>query len=75
MTTGLVEPMDERELEAVLAHEVAHIRDRDVRLMTLVALLVGVIALLADILLRMASSAAANAARTRSSPRRLGALL
>ena len=46
--------MEERELEGVLAHEVAHIRNRDVRLMTLVALLVGVIALLADILLRVA---------------------
>jgi heat shock protein HtpX len=54
VTTGLVELMDERELEGVIAHEVSHIRNRDVRLMTLVALLVGVIALLADILLRMA---------------------
>lgn len=54
VTTGLVELMDERELEGVLAHEVSHIRNRDVRLMTLVALLVGVIALLADILLRVA---------------------
>ena len=54
VTTGLVDLLDERELEAVLAHEVSHIRNRDVRLMTLVALLVGVIALLADILLRMA---------------------
>jgi heat shock protein HtpX len=54
VTTGLVDLMDERELEGVLAHEVSHIRNRDVRLMTLVALLVGVIALLADILLRMA---------------------
>jgi heat shock protein HtpX len=54
VTTGLVQTLDERELEGVLAHEVAHIRNRDVRLMTLVALLVGVIALLADILLRMA---------------------
>ena len=54
VTTGLVDLMDERELEGVLAHEVAHIRNRDVRLMTLVALLVGVIALLADILLRVA---------------------
>ena len=47
VTTGLVDLLDERELEAVLAHEVSHIRNRDVRLMTLVALLVGVIALLA----------------------------
>ncbi len=54
VTTGLVNLMDERELEGVLAHEVSHIRNRDVRLMTLVAVLVGVIALLADILLRMA---------------------
>ena len=54
VTTGLAELMDERELEGVLAHEVSHIRNRDVRLMTLVALLVGVIALLADILLRVA---------------------
>jgi heat shock protein HtpX len=54
VTTGLVDLMDERQLEGVLAHEVSHIRNRDVRLMTLVALLVGVIALLADILLRMA---------------------
>ena len=54
VTTGLVDLMDERELEGVLAHEVSHIRNRDVRLMTLVALLVGVIALLADILLRVA---------------------
>ena len=54
VTTGLVELMEPRELEGVLAHEVAHIRNRDVRLLTLVALLVGVIALLADVLLRVA---------------------
>ena len=54
VTTGLVALMSPRELEGVLAHEVSHIRNRDVRLMTLVAVLVGVIALLADILLRMA---------------------
>ena len=54
VTTGIVQLMDERELEGVLAHEVSHIRNRDVRLMTLVAVLVGVIALLADVLLRLA---------------------
>ena len=54
VTTGLVQLMDERELEGVLAHEVSHIRNRDVRLMTLVALLVGIIAFLADVLLRIA---------------------
>ena len=54
VTTGIVQLMDERELEGVLAHEVSHIRNRDVRLMTLVAVLVGVIALLSDVLLRIA---------------------
>jgi heat shock protein HtpX len=54
VTTGLIELMEPRELEGVLAHEVAHIRNRDVRLMTLVAVLVGVVVLLADVLLRAA---------------------
>jgi heat shock protein HtpX len=51
-TTGLVALMDQRELEAVIAHEISHIRNRDVRLMTLAAVLVGVIALMADLLMR-----------------------
>ena len=45
--------MDERELEGVIAHEISHVRNRDVRLMTLVAVLVGVIALISDFLLRI----------------------
>ena len=53
-TTGLVSLMEPRELEGVLAHEISHVRNRDVRLMSLVALLVGIIALLSDILLRVA---------------------
>ncbi len=52
-TTGLVAMMDRRELEGVMAHEIAHIRNRDVRLMTLAAVLVGVIALMADLLFRI----------------------
>jgi heat shock protein HtpX len=45
--------MSQRELEAVMAHEISHIRNRDVRLMTLAAVLVGVIALMADLLFRV----------------------
>ena len=52
-TTGLVALMNQRELEAVMAHEISHIRNRDVRLMTLAAVLVGVIALMADLLFRV----------------------
>ena len=54
VTTGLRRLMPERELEAVLAHEIAHIRNRDVRLMTLAAVLVGVIAIISDFAFRMA---------------------
>jgi heat shock protein HtpX len=53
VTTGLVKLMDKRELEGVLAHEMSHIRNRDVRLMSLAAVLVGVIALAADLLMRI----------------------
>ena len=53
VTTGLLDLMDERELEGVIAHELSHIRNRDVRLMSLVAVLVGVVALLSDFLFRV----------------------
>lgn len=49
VTTGLLRTMPKRELEAVIAHEVGHIRNRDTYLMTMAAVFVGVIALLADI--------------------------
>jgi heat shock protein HtpX len=49
VTTGLLETMPKRELEAVLAHEVAHIRNRDTYLMTMAVVFAGVIALIADL--------------------------
>lgn len=54
VTSGLRRLMPARELEAVLAHEISHIRNRDVRLMTLAAVLVGVIAMISDLAFRMA---------------------
>lgn len=54
VTSGLRRLMPQRELEAVLAHEISHIRNRDVRLMTLAAVLVGVVAMLSDLAFRMA---------------------
>jgi heat shock protein HtpX len=53
VTTGIVQLMDKRELEGVLAHELSHVRNRDVRLMSLAAVLVGVIALASDLLMRI----------------------
>jgi heat shock protein HtpX len=46
---GLLATMPQRELEAVLAHEVSHIRNRDTYLMTMALVFAGVIALIADI--------------------------
>ncbi len=52
-TTGLLQIMGPRELRAVMAHEIAHVRNRDVRLMSLAAVLAGVLLILSDILLRV----------------------
>ena len=53
VTTGLLRTMPKRELEAVLAHEISHIRHRDTYLMTMATIFAGVIALIADIGFRM----------------------
>lgn len=51
-TTGLLEKLDRSELEGVIAHEISHIQNLDIRLMTIVAILVGTIVLLSDWLVR-----------------------
>jgi heat shock protein HtpX len=52
VTTGLLQTMPRRELEAVIAHEISHVRNRDTRLMTLAVVFAGVIALVANIAFR-----------------------
>jgi len=51
-TRGLLDKLQEREIEAVMAHEMSHIGNYDTRLMTAVAVVVGLVALAADLLLR-----------------------
>jgi len=46
VTSGLLQKLDDLELEGVLAHELSHIRNYDIRLMTLVVVLVGAVAIL-----------------------------
>ncbi|NNG16133.1 MAG: M48 family metallopeptidase [Gemmatimonadales bacterium] len=48
VTEGLLHVLDRAELQGVVAHEMAHVRNFDVRLMTLLAAMVGVIALMSD---------------------------
>jgi heat shock protein HtpX len=53
VTSGLLQTLGREELQGVVGHEMAHIRNLDVRLMTMVAALVGVIVLLSDGMGRM----------------------
>jgi len=48
VTSGLLAKLDRSELEGVLAHELSHIGNRDIRLPTLVTVLVGIVVLMAD---------------------------
>ncbi len=52
VTTGLLELLDKRQLEAVLAHELAHVKNNDILVATVAVTLVGVLALISDIFLR-----------------------
>lgn len=52
-TTGIMDIMNDRELEAVMAHEMGHVKNYDIRVMMIVFGLVSAIGLLADIFIRM----------------------
>ncbi len=52
VTRGLLDKLDRTELEGVIAHEMSHVVNRDIRVMLLVTVLVGTVALLSDWMLR-----------------------
>jgi heat shock protein HtpX len=52
VTTGILSLLNKSELEGVIAHELSHIKNYDIRLMAVVAILVGFIAIIADIFMR-----------------------
>lgn len=53
VTTGLLKIMDKKELQGVLAHEIGHIKNYDIRVAIMAFALVAVIGLISDIMLRM----------------------
>lgn len=52
VTTGIINGLENEELEGVIAHEMSHIKNYDIRLMMVVIVCVGIITLLADWMLR-----------------------
>lgn len=52
-TSGLLSMLDRAELEGVIAHELSHIKNRDMLVMTVAVVLAGFVAIVADIFLRM----------------------
>lgn len=53
LSRGAVEKLTNEELEGVIAHELSHVKNYDIRFMTLVAVLVGVIVILSDMMWRV----------------------
>jgi len=52
LTTGIIEALENEELEGVIAHELSHIKNYDIRIMMIVVVLVGAIALISDMFFR-----------------------
>lgn len=52
VTNGALEKLDRRELEGVLAHELGHVANYDIRFITLVSVMVGMVAIISEIFLR-----------------------
>ncbi len=62
-TTGLLSMMTRPELEGVIAHELSHVKNRDILVMTIAVVLTGFLAILADFFLRMSFYGGGNRER------------
>ena len=75
VTRGLMQLLDREELQGVIAHELSHIRNYDIRFATLVGILVGMIALVADFFLRFSFFGGFGRRRGGNSNDQAGAIL
>lgn len=75
LTEGIIKGMENEELEGVIAHELSHIKNYDIRLMMVVVVLVGIIALLADWMLRARFFGGRSSNNENRSGGQLGAIL
>lgn len=67
VTTGLLTKMNRQELTGVVAHEMAHIRNLDIRVMTVAVATAGAIAIIADIFMRLIIIGSSSRGRSRRS--------
>ncbi len=74
VTTGLISKLDRAELEGVLAHELGHVKNYDIRFATLVAIFVGFLVILSDMFLRVTFWGGGRSSNDRNSGQ-LGAIL
>lgn len=72
VTTGLLDKLDDAEIEAVLGHELTHIRNGDVRMMVVAVIIAGVIGFFAELLFRMWFNTGFGYRRSSSSDREGG---
>jgi len=63
VNTGTLKKLNRAELEGVIAHEMSHIKNYDIRMMMLAAVMVGAIAIIADMMLRMGFRGSGNRGR------------
>lgn len=75
VTTGLLEKLDREELQGVIAHEMSHVRNLDIRFMLLIGVMVGTIALIADWFLRISFWTGLGGGRRRGSGEGGGAVM
>ena len=64
LSQGIIEKLDDEELEAVIAHELSHIRNHDVRLLIVSIVFVGVFSMVAQIAFRTALSSGASSRKS-----------
>src|SRR6266705_5128248 len=67
VTTGLLKALDDREIEAVLGHELTHIRNGDVQLMIIAVIIAGVVGFFGELFFRMFTNLSWNSSGGSSS--------
>ena len=75
LTRGIINTLNDEELEGVIAHELTHIRNRDVRLLIVTIVFVGIFATIADFAFRMLLNGSMSSSRSRKNDKGGGVLV